>query len=255
MTTLLTLTGFTPVQFGLVLAVVFVAGLVRGFAGFALSALVMASLASFIAPVELIGVCFLLELAATLLMVRGGFRDGNFGIALGLVIGSAIGAPVGLYLTNTLPVETSKMIALLLILGLALLQLLKVRATFLATKPGLYVSGFTAGVATGLASVGGMVVALYVLARERASREMRGSLVQFLAMSTMMSALYLVWYGMFTREVLMRGLVFALPCIAGVLLGQALFTPRFEGYYKPFCLCLLMLLAGAGLFRLVSGQA
>ena len=96
--------------------------------------------------------------------MRDGVRQWDRAVVTGLVVGSGLGLPIGLYLTNTLPIETSKAIALGVILTLAALQLLKVRAAFLATKPGVYLSGLTAGMATGLASVGGMVVALYVLA-------------------------------------------------------------------------------------------
>ena len=251
--TLLSLTQLTAMQFGIVVCAVFFAGLVRGFSGFALSALVMASLAIMIPPIELIVVCWLLELFASLIMVRGGFKDGDFKMAFGLALGSAVGAPVGLYLTNTLPVETSKFLALVVVLVLALLQLLKVRATFLATNPGLYVAGVTAGIATGLASVGGMVVALYVLARDAPAKTMRGSLVMFLFMTTFMSGIYLTLYGMVNQTALLRGLLFAVPCILGVMAGKVLFMPRFESYYKPFCLVLLMALAASGLFRLING--
>jgi len=80
------LTGLSTAQFYIVVGAVFVAGVVRGFSGFALSALVMASLAIMIAPIELIVVCWLLELSASLLMVRGGFKDGDIKVALGLAI-------------------------------------------------------------------------------------------------------------------------------------------------------------------------
>ena len=253
MSQLLALTDLPLGQFSIVVIAVFVAGMVRGFSGFALSALVMASVALIIPPIQLIPVCWVLELAASLLMVRGGFKEGNFKVALGLVVGTAVGAPIGLYLTNTLPVETSKLIALSVVLLLAALQLLRVRATFLATRPGLYISGLFAGIATGLASVGGMVVALYVLARDAPSREMRGSLVMYLFMSSFMSAIYLLLYGMFDKTALARGLIMAVPCLLGVVIGKALFVPRLEAYYKPFCLGLLMLLAGFGIVRLASG--
>jgi len=187
------LTGLSTAQFYIVVGAVFVAGVVRGFSGFALSALVMASLAIMIAPIELIVVCWLLELSASLLMVRGGFKDGDMKVALGLAIGSAVGAPVGLYLTNNLSIEASKFVALMVILTLAVLQLLRVRATLLATQPGLYLSGMVAGVATGLASVGGMVVALYVLARDAPAKAMRGSLVMYLLAGLAISGLSRLW--------------------------------------------------------------
>jgi len=250
---LLSFTQLTAMQFSIVIFAVFVAGLVRGFSGFALSALVMASLAIMIPPIELIVVCWLLELTASLFMVRGGFKDGDFKIAFGLLLGSAVGAPLGLYLTNTLPVDTSKFIALVLILSLALLQLMRVKAKFLATRTGHYLAGVVAGVATGIASVGGMVVALYVLARDAPAKEMRGSLVMYLFMGTIMSAVYLTLYGMINQTAILRGIIFSVPCIVGVLLGKALFMPKLEKYYKSFCLILLMGLAASGLMRLATG--
>lgn len=250
METLLVLTNLSLWEFWACVTVVFLAGMVRGFSGFALSALVMASLVVILPPIELIVVCWFLEMSASLLMVRGGVRQWDKSVVSGLIIGSAIGLPLGLFMTSVLPIDTSKTIALCIILVLAALQLLKVRATFLATKPGVYLSGLTAGMATGLAGVGGMVVALYVLARESAAGVMRASLVMFLFISGLLSFIYLNIYGMFDMQATMRGLIWAPICMAGVLAGQALFRPKLEPYYKPFCLGLLMLLAAAGLVRM-----
>ncbi|MCJ8308873.1 MAG: sulfite exporter TauE/SafE family protein [Rhizobiaceae bacterium] len=250
METLLGLTNLSQLEFWICLIVIFLAGMVRGFSGFALSALVMAALVVILPPIELIVVCWFLEMSASLLMVRDGVRQWDRAVVTGLVVGSGLGLPVGLYLTNTLPIETSKAIALGVILTLAALQLLKVRAAFLATRPGVYLSGLTAGMATGLASVGGMVVALYVLARDAPANVMRASLVMYLFCASLVSFLFMNFYGMFDGQAIARGLLFAPICMAGVIAGQKLFQPRLEPYYKPFCLCLLMLLAAAGLARM-----
>ena len=118
----------------------FLAGLVRGFSGFALSAVMMATAVVILPPVELIPVLWVLEAVASVMMVRGGLRDADRGIATGLVLGSAVGAPIGWALTVSVSVMTSSMIALALIICLAGLQLSRVRFAFLATRPGLYLS-------------------------------------------------------------------------------------------------------------------
>jgi len=250
MNALLTLVDLTVTQFAICVTVVFLAGVVRGFSGFALSALVMASLVLIIPPVELIAVCWFLELGASILMVRGGFKEANMSVVVGLVVGSALGAPIGLYLTKTLPVDISKTVALVVILILAATQLLRLRPVFLATVPGLYISGILAGIVTGLASVGGMIVALYVLARDAPARVMRSSLVMFLFLSSLTSFIYLYAYGMMGDAAVARGLILAVPCMAGVLTGKAIFRPALEPYYRPFCLSLLVFLAAVGLVRL-----
>ncbi len=250
--TLSDLAQLAPAQLIFSAGAIFVAALVRGFAGFALSALIMASLAVIIPPIQLIPVCFMLEAAASLLMFRGGLRDADMPTVWGLAIFSAIGTPIGLALTTNIPVETSKLIALSLLVSLAILQLFKVRFAFLATNPGLYSSGLAAGIATGLASIGGMVVALYVLSQEKTARNMRGSLVMYLFIGMFMSAVYLLWFGLLDLAAVARALIFMPIVIIGVLAGTWLFRPSLEGFYKRFCLLLLICLSGVSLVRVLN---
>lgn len=249
MTDVLIWTDLTVTQFWLLLVITTAAGIVRGFSGFALSAIVMASAATFIPPVQLIPICFWLELCASVLMARGGWQEADRGVVLGLVIGSAVGTPIGLALTISMPVETSELIVLILVIVLAMVQLAKVRFAFLATKAGLYTSGLAAGIVTGLASVGGMVVALYVLSQDAPARKMRAALVLFLFVSSATSIVYLLYFGVMTMTAVQRALVFALPTFIGVIIGQSMFIPKFEPFYRPFCLTLLTGLAVAGLIR------
>ncbi len=245
--------ALTPSAFGALVAICFFAGMVRGFSGFALSACVMASGALILPPVQLIAICFFLELTASLLMMRGGWKDANRKVAIALAIGSTVGVPFGLLLTTNVEVATSQLFALALIAVLAVMQLARVRFEFLATTAGLYGSGFMAGVATGIASVGGMVVALYVLARQAPAREMRGSLVLFLFIGSCTTAMSLLLFGVMDNQAIVRGLIFAIPAALGVVAGKLLFRPAWEPYYKPFCLCLLVGLAIWGILRLLFG--
>ncbi len=245
------LTQLSQQQFLFVAAACFLAGVVRGFSGFGLSALVMAALASMIAPVELIPVCYILEGVAGLMMFRGGVRDADMPTVWTLAICSAIGAPLGLLATVTVPVETSKMIALGVVLCLTLAQLFKVNAAFLDTKPGLYVTGFVAGIVTGLASVGGLVIALYVLASKSEPKTIRGTLAMFLFLTMFTSIIYLLAYDVMNMLAVMRGVVFTPLVIAGVLIGTWFFRPSLQGFYKRFCLLLLVSLALIGLVRLL----
>lgn len=233
------------------LLVVFLAGIIRGFSGFALSALTMASLALIIPPLALIPVCFLLECVASALMLRGGYQLADRKISWGLAIGTVVGTPIGLLATLNVEPDTSRTIALCLILTLALMQLFKKSPAFLATNTGLYLAGIIAGIATGLASVGGMVVALYVLAQQAPAARMRASLVLYLFLIMFSSAFWLSVSGVLDVLAFKRALVFAPLIVAGVAVGTVLFRPSLEQFYKRFCLLLLMSLALSGLVRLV----
>lgn len=243
------LLNLTGAEFAFLAAVVTTAGIVRGFSGFALSALVMAGGVFVLPPIELIPICWFLEMAASALMARSGWREADRGVVLGLVIGSAVGVPMGLALLTSLSVETSKLIVLALIIVLAATQLAKVRFAFLATKTGLYLSGLVAGIVTGLASVGGMVVALYVLSQDAPAAKMRAALVLFLFISLGTSIVFYMIAGVMNTQAAARGIALALFAAGGVYAGQQLFTERFAPYYRPFCLTLLMSLAALGLIR------
>ncbi len=248
---LLTAVELTGAEFLLLTVIVIVAGIVRGFSGFALSAIVMASAVIILPPVQLIPICWWLEMSASILMAKGGWAEADRGIVWGLVIGSTIGVPFGLMLTTTVSPETSKLLALAVIITLAITQLAKIRLPFLATKPGLYGSGVAAGVVTGIASVGGMVIAIYVLSQNATAAKMRAALVLFLFISSLTSMITLLYFNVMDGTAVARGLALAIPTTFGVVLGQRLFNPTFAPYYKPFCLTLLCGLALASLTRTV----
>ena len=241
------LTDLTEMQFIYCLVSIFVAGVVRGFSGFALSAVVVASMAGTLSTVELLPMVYLLEAFASLIMLRGGIRDADMSIVWVLSICSAIGVPIGLMATISLPIELTRIIALGLILILAVMQLFNFAPKFVGTRIGLYGTGLIAGIVSGLAALGGMVVALYVLASKVEPRSMRGALVMYLFIGLFTSLIWYLIYGIMDVRAVIRGIVFAPVLFAGVLIGFSLFSPALQVFYKRFCLVLLMCLSIVGL--------
>ena len=246
---ILATTNLSQSEFLILLGITFMAGMVRGFSGFALSALVMATAVIILPPIELIPMLWWLEMSASVLMLKNGWAEADRPMTYALVIGGLVGWPIGLGLTMSLPVDVSKALALAVIVVLAASQLAKVRLSFLATKPGLYGTGVVAGIVSGVAHVGGMVVAFYVLAADKSANVMRASLVLYLFLGSASSMVVLLLFGVMDFSGASRGLIFAVPTMIGVFLGQQLFTERLAPYYRPFCLILLIGLASVGLFR------
>ena len=245
----MTLLNLTGEEFALLALIVTCAGIVRGFSGFALSALVMASAVLILPPVELIPICWFLEMTASVLMARDGWRNADRGIVFGLVAGSVIGVPIGLALLTSMSVAASKTAVLVIVIVLAATQLARIRLAVLATRPGLYLSGLVSGIVTGLASVGGMVVALYVLSQDAPAAKMRAALALYLFFSLGVSIVFYLLAGIMDAQAAARGVALSLFAAGGVLIGQRLFTDRLAPYYRPFCLTLLMGLAAMGLIR------
>ncbi len=251
MTDLLTALSLSPSQAIAMTAICFAAGLVRGFTGFALSALGLALAVLILPPLELIPVLWWLELAASLVMLRSGWGGADMRAAITLALGSTLGMVAGLGLTTSLDPEISQRTALVILIGLAALQLTHMRIPGLTTPAGTFIAGVVAGVATGLAGIGGMVVALYVLSRDDDPKVMRATLVAFLFLGSFTSLFTHLYFGTMNQTSVLRGLTFILPCILGVLIGQRLFTPRLQPYYRPVCLSLLIGLGAVSLLRSV----
>lgn len=244
------LLDLTPGLAWLTVTACFLAGMIRGFAGFGLSALAMAILAAFIPPIELIPVFWFLEMSASLILMKGGWADADRPTAVTLVLAAGIGLPLGLLMTLAIESDLSKTVALCLLILMAALQLARIRIPFLATRPGTAATGFGAGIITGLAGAGGLFVALYTLVRDLPARTMRGTLNVYILGGGLVGIVTHLIIGTMDATAVTRGLILTIPALAGVFAGQALFTPRWEGYYKPVCLTLLIGLAAAGLIRL-----
>ena len=236
----------------ILILICFFAGLIRGFSGFGLSAFVMSLALTIIPPIELIPVCWWMEFVASVFMIRNGWKDSDKKISIILWLGAVFGLPVGIALTTILDFQTSKIVALFLILILALILLRNFKIQFLSTSVGTISSGVFAGVATGLASIGGMIVAIYVLASQNSARRVRASIVLYIFLNSVTTFIFLILFDVMDHKAFVRGVLLAVPSSIGVVLGSILFMQKLEKYYRPFSLGLLISFSLVGLIRLTG---
>ena len=205
-----------------------------------------------IPPIELIPVCWWMEFVASVFMIRNGWKDSDKKISLILWLGAVFGLPVGISLTTILDFQTSKIVALVLILILALILLRNFKIQFLSTSVGTISSGVFAGAATGLASIGGMIVAIYVLASQNYVRRVRASIVLYIFLNSVTTFIFLILFDVMDHKAFVRGVLLTVPSSIGVVLGSILFMQKLEKYYRPFSLGLLISFSLVGLIRLTG---
>ena len=236
----------------ILILICFFAGLIRGFSGFGLSAFVMSLALTIIPPIELIPVCWWMEFVASVFMIRNGWKHSDKKISIILWLGAVLGLPIGIALTTILDFQTSKIVALVLISMLALILLRNFKIQFLSTSVGTISSGVFAGVATGLASIGGMIVAIYVLAIQNSATRVRASLVLYIFLNSVTTFIFLILFDVMDHKAFVRGVLLAVPSSIGVVLGSILFMQKLEKYYRPFSLGLLITFCIVGLIRLIG---
>ena len=236
----------------ILILICFFAGLIRGFSGFGLSAFVMSLALTIIPPIELIPVCWWMEFVASVFMIRNGWKDSDKKTSIILWLGAVFGLPIGISLTTILDFQTSKIVALVLILILALILLRNFKIQFLSTSVGTISSGVFAGIATGLASIGGMIVAIYVLASQNSARRVRASIVLYIFLNSVTTFIFLILFDVMDHKAFVRGVLLTVPSSIGVVLGSILFMQKLEKYYRPFSLGLLISFSLVGLIRLTG---
>ncbi|MEF2549010.1 sulfite exporter TauE/SafE family protein [Aurantimonas sp. E1-2-R+4] len=237
---------------GLVLsaAVFLCAGFARGYAGFGMSAVIMAALTLILPPAELVPIAIGLEIAASLGQARGVWREIDWRILGFLFAGALIGNPIGVHLLATLPPEPVKSALLAFILFASLLLWLSPGLALRLSGSLLAATGLVSGIVNGAAGVGGLVVALAFTAGRIPAPIMRAVFIAYLFAIDLWGSALLTLNGLFDVTALAR-IGFALPFMAlGVWLGGRRFLSASPQSFRVFVLAMLVVLCAIGLIKL-----
>ncbi len=230
-------------------AAAFVAGVVRGYSGFGLSAIVVTSLSLYLVPTETVPIAVLLEIIATLGIIRLVWAEVAWRELVLLLVGASVGTPLGLLLLTGLPAETMRLAIAGIVLTASLLLLLRPRFAFSSSAPKSLAVGAVSGVINGAAAVGGLPVVLYFLAVGLPAAAARATIMTYLLLlgAYNLAALYLA--GLLTETVGWRALLLCLPLFLGIGLGHRRFLASSPDSFRRMALVLLIGLSLAGLLR------
>jgi uncharacterized membrane protein YfcA len=239
------------------LAIVFGAGIVRGFAGFGFSALSVAGLALLVSPARVVPAIFVLEVLASVSLLRSAARDIDWQWLSWLIAGNLISLPLGIVLLAWLPETPLRLlIGALLLLAAGLL-----RSGFsLALSPSAGVRlgvGMASGFVNGVAAIGGIAVAVMLSTSQIAPAVMRATLIALFLFTDLYalacSALVSIGTGAPTSllgvDTVRWALWLAPAMLAGIWLGQRSFAGMSPMQFRRHVLNLLMLVAAISVLR------
>jgi uncharacterized membrane protein YfcA len=239
------------------IAIVFLAAIVRGYSGFGFSLLAITALSLLYAPATIIPSIFLLEIAASLHLLPGLWRDIHWRSLIPLVIGTGIGTPIGLAFLTTIPAAPMQ-----IALGLFVITVTCLLWTgfILKTMPGKIATstaGLAAGVANGAFGIGGPPVILFYFASPAGNIVGRATLVAYFLLTDAIGLVFLARENLVTTDSLFRTLIFLPALIAGVWLGARSFKNADPVIFRKWVLALLGLLATItsvkGIYALSAG--
>jgi len=243
------------------LLIVLAAGVVRGFAGFGFSAVSVAGLSLLVAPGRLVPAIFVLEVLASLSLLRGAARDIDWRWLVWLALGNALCIPIGLALLGWLPETTMRVVigALLLLAAVALRR--GVRLAFEPTRRVRLGAGLVSGLITGTAAIGGIALAVLLGSSTMAPAALRATMIALflfcdlyaLACAGLMSLGDAAPVSLLGADTLLWALWLAPPTFAGIWFGQRRFVAMDPQRFRAQVLNVLTVVALLVVLRAALG--
>lgn len=241
-------------QLAYAMVVVLFAGIVRGFAGFGFSALTVAGMSLFFSPAQVVPTAFVLEVLASLSLLRSVWREIHWGWLRPLLIGNALGIPLGVGLLAVVPEGPLRAIVSGVILTAAVLLLSGIKAPWSDTRSLRLGTGFVSGIFNGLAAIGGMVVAVMLFTTAISGAAARATLIALFFATDLYSLAWAGGSGLIDMNLLRWVGWLLVPMLAGIAIGRRHFLRVDEAGFRRAVLRVLAVMAGLGLIRAGIGS-
>ncbi|MDC0544819.1 sulfite exporter TauE/SafE family protein, partial [Candidatus Pelagibacter sp.] len=174
--TFLTYFDFSLSEFLVILFIVFIASIIRGFNGFGFSATCISGFSFILPAIQIVPIILILEVFISIFMIPYIWNKIDWNFVFKLLIGIAIGSPIGLFLLKYLSPETTHLYVSLIIIFFSILLMKGYENKKINNNRSKIFTGIISGTLNGLTTLGGMPVALFLLVTSIQPAVIRGSL-------------------------------------------------------------------------------
>jgi uncharacterized membrane protein YfcA len=224
-------------------SIILVASIIRGYAGFGFSAIVVAGASLFLPTREVVPLVLLLEVIASLQMATQVWRYVNRRMVASILAASILFIPLGQYVLLWVEVESMRVIAGILMLAAVVLTATGRSFPVKNEAKGWFLIGTVSGFMNGLLAMGGMWVMIFLLGSGIPIVTMRASLVALFFATDSYAVLVGSGQGLINDIILVR-FAWALPALfIGVWIGSRKFEKSNANTYKKVVLWVLATLA------------
>jgi uncharacterized protein len=230
--------------------VFFLASFVMGLAGFGIALVAMAFLPWLMSPVTAIVVLTIYALVFSIVVVAQLWQHLAPRALVDLFIGTVAGTPIGVWVLASLPVTAlNRLIGLVLVVVVAL-EFRGAMPRRLVGRAWGVATGFLSGVVGGAVGTPGPPVIVYATTQGWSPRTMKANTMAFFVVNQAVILAGYWWAGLLTHEVAGVAASFALPALAGVGAGVALFGRLDPVRFRRLVFALLLI---SGLVLLIRG--
>ena len=194
---------------------VFAAAIVRGYSGFGFSLLAITSLSLMLPPAEIIPPIFMMEIAASLSVLPGIWKDVHWRSLALLGAGCLVGTPIGVWSLTSVPAAPMKMVlAAAVLVSVGFLWFGYTRKTMPSAAETIATGGIS-GLLNGAAGIGGPPIVIFFFNSPAGVAIGRASLIAFFIATDAMALCFLAAERLVTWQGFTRFLAFVPALLAG----------------------------------------
>jgi len=228
-------------------AAIFLAAIVRGFSGFGFSLLSITAISLILPVAQIVPSIFLLEIAASINLIPGIWREIHWRSLTWLMVGYVIGLPLGGYALIHAPEAPAQIVLGIFVIGTAILML---RGFRLEKTPGTGAStatGVASGVLNGAFGIGGPPVVLFYFSTPGAAAIGRASIIFFFLFTDLLGVGYFATQGIVTAQSFVQAALWLPALLIGVWIGAHGFRRMHQDAFRRWVLVILIALALLGI--------
>ena len=236
-----------PEHFIILAACAFVAGLARGFSGFGLSAVLVASAAFIISPRLIIPTAQAMEVIASVALIPSVWKEVNWKWLTPMAAAYALSIPAGVAALAYLPEQALRVGGCMILFVASLCLLLNARPKLTDGLPLRFGTGLVAGFFAGATSLGGMIASVMLFAVALPAKNLRATLIVLFFGSASYSLMWGAWHGVVSSDTFTRAAWLAVPLLTGIAVGSHGFRHVSEAGFRKAVLAVLAVLSIAGI--------
>ena len=249
---LLNYLDFNLSQFLIILFVVFIASIIRGFNGFGFSATCISGFSFILPAIEIVPIILILEVFISIFMIPYVWNKIDWNFVFKLLIGIGIGSPVGLYLLKHLSPETTHLYVCLIIIFFSLLLMKGYTNKNINNDQSKIFTGVISGALNGLTTLGGMPVALFLLVTSIQPAVIRGSLAALFFLTDIYAFILSFIGGIVDMTTIYRTVPLIIILPLGAFIGNKFFIKSKEQLYRKVVFYFLIVISIFGILRIFS---
>ena len=249
--TLLNYFDFSLSQFLIILFIVFIASIIRGFNGFGFSATCISGFSFILPAIEIVPIILILEVFISVFMIPYVWNKIDWNFVFKLLIGITLGSPIGLYLLKYLSPYATHLYVCLIIIFFSLLLMKGYSNKNINNDLSKILTGVISGTLNGLTTLGGMPVALFLLITSIQPAVIRGSLAALFFLTDIYAFTLSYFGGIVDMITIYRTIPLIIVLPLGVFIGNKFFIKSKEQLYRKVVFYFLIIISIIGILRII----